>query len=213
MTRYSLLSASECRRVESSVLALEENWRGDDSVLRTLGSPAYRNVDDMPVYFAHAAQDNPLLREHFGWLYERVFNLLEWVLDVPVVLAADAALPGFHILDTSSAYPGGGLHVDSAHEALGLPAFSEITDNVAFTLPVGLPCEAGVDVAVQGPEGTPPARMAPLRSRCFKLQLGYLHVFAGNRPHQIAPCPAVPGLRMTLQGHAVPLGNRAAVFW
>lgn len=67
-----------------------------------------------------------LLREHFGWLYERVFNLLEWVLEVPVVLAADAALLGFHILDTSNAYPGGGLHVDSAHEALGFPAFTKI---------------------------------------------------------------------------------------
>jgi hypothetical protein len=205
MTRYSLLSAGECRRVESSVLALAERWRGNEQTLRTLGSPVYRNVEDMPVYFAHAAQDNPLLRAHFAWLYERVFNLLEWVLEVPVELAPNAALPGFHILDTSNPYPGGGLHIDSGHEALGFPSLPNIGDNVAFTLPVGLPCEAGVDVALEG-VGTPAAC-------CFKFQLGYLHLFAGNRPHQIAPCPAVRGLRMTLQGHAVPLGARAAVFW
>lgn len=213
MTRYSLLSPGECRRVESSVLALAEKWRGDDLTLRTLGSPAYRNADDMPLYFAHAVDDNPLLRGHFGWLYERVFNLLEWVLGVPVVQASGAALPGFHILDTSNAYPGGGLHLDSGHEALGFPPLPNLGDNVAFTLPVGLSCEAGVDVAVEAHEPTLPGRARPLKRRCFKFQLGYLHVFAGNRPHQIAPCPAVPGLRMTLQGHAVPLGNRAAVFW
>jgi hypothetical protein len=213
MMRFSLLSTGEARRVEAAVLALAEKWRGGAGTLHTLGSPAYQSAHDMAAYRTHAVEDNRLLGEHFGWLYARVFNLLEWVLGVPVVLAPNAALPGFHILDTAIPYPGGGLHVDSAHEALGLPPLPNLGDNVAFTLPIALPCDTGVDVAVDGYAPSESGRVRPLTLRCFKLQLGYLHVFAGNRPHQIGSCPAAPGLRMTLQGHAVPLGRQAAVFW
>jgi hypothetical protein len=211
MTRYSLLSADEARHVESAVLGLAKNWRGCGA-LRTLGSPAYQNVQATAAYFAHAAEDNPLLGEHFAWLYARIFNLLEWVLEVPIVRAPHAALPGFHILDTASAYPGGGLHIDSAHEALGFPPLPNLGDNVAFTLPIALSCDTGIDVAIET-ERRERGRLRPLTLRCFEFRLGYLHVFAGNRPHQIAPCSATPGLRITLQGHAVPLGHRAAVFW
>ena len=210
--QVSLLGPGDCRRLESTVVALRDRWRNPELGLATLGSPVYRNGESLERYFSHAAEDNPMLRAHFWWAYARVFTALECLLPVPLSLLPSLALPGFHILDTSRGFDGGGFHRDGGHLALGLGSRLEVADNVSFTLPVRLPCAAGVDIAISPASGAAGPNAVP-ESRRFAFRTGDLHLFSGDRLHQIAPCPPAPGLRLTLQGHVVPLGHRAVVFW
>ena len=51
----------------------------DPSSFFTLGAASY--LDELPGYREHAVRLNPVLRDGFGWLYERVFEFLgkrEW---------------------------------------------------------------------------------------------------------------------------------------
>ena len=48
-------------------------------------------------YYALVMRENPILRENFAWLYERVIDALANHLDGPISREHDRALPGFHL--------------------------------------------------------------------------------------------------------------------
>ena len=66
----------------------------------TVGAASYIDAvpgTTPPRYSEILAETNPVLREHFQWLYARVMNKLSMHLQAVVRTADELALPGFHV--------------------------------------------------------------------------------------------------------------------
>jgi hypothetical protein len=109
-----VLSSVECELVRQTVHALRSSWiaRGSaDYPFYTVGAASYIDAvpgTTPPRYSEILVETNPVLREHFDWLYARVMNKLSVHLQVEVRTADELALPGFHVWK--------GLSVPTYHE-------------------------------------------------------------------------------------------------
>ena len=97
-----LLTPDECSRLCCDIAELRPAWTsrgGRPANFFTLGAPSY--LDDSSCYRGRAAEMNPLLRKHFGWLYTKLCDFLSWRLGASVQFAEPLALPGFHIWESA----------------------------------------------------------------------------------------------------------------
>lgn len=94
-----ILTEEECKAVIKSVDELHPHWRKFQSDrFYTLGAAAYQEGYYEPEkYNEIAAKMNPILKENFGWVYERVIKKLSEQIG-PCELIDPLAYPGFHIL-------------------------------------------------------------------------------------------------------------------
>src|SRR5262249_21334787 len=118
------------------------------SVLHGRRSELHRRVPGTtpPRYSEILVETNPVLREHFDWLYARVMNKLSVHLQAEVRTADELALAGFHVwqgqsIPTSSL----SIHFDLQYMSIPWPdlARSDHSRPLSFTLPIALPRGGG----------------------------------------------------------------------
>jgi hypothetical protein len=187
------------------------------------------------LYLRKARNLNPILKDRFGWLYDRVAKTLAMALEAPTSYPKDLALPGFHIYQRAirekrSIFPGVFLpgvsfHFDMQWKKIdwGDPDKVNFKLPLSFTLPVALPDGgAGLnvwDIHREECTGLGPAERQQLRlSRTktyhpYKLGRAVLH--SGLQMHQIAPTQDFkPGdERITLQGHGIMRDGVWQLYW
>lgn len=235
-----ILSPDDCERVRRTVHALRQSWimRGNPKYpFYTVGAASYidavwQQPDRRPPRYSELlAQSNPMLREHFQWLYARVMYELSIYLQVVVRTADELALPGFHIWE-GMGVPTSPLSIHFDLQYLSIPwpdvARSDRTRPLSFTLPIALPRGGGglnswdlsyeAHAAEYGRTGriTPVDEIARQRKPTFHpYTLGVLTLHSGHTLHQIAAVDqAYPDdERITLQGHGLYCDGAWTIYW
>ena len=231
-----VLSSEECELARQAVHALRSSWiaRGSaDYPFYTVGAASY--IDAVPSttpprYSQILVETNPLLREHFDWLYARVMNKLSVHLQTEVRTADELALPGFHVwqglsVPTSSL----SIHFDLQYLSIPWPnvARSDHSRPLSFTLPIALPRGGGGlntwDLSyeeqaahLQANKFTPVEEIARSRTQTFHPYTpGVLMLHSGHTLHQIAAVDkAYPDdERITLQGHGLYCDGAWTIYW
>lgn len=230
LIREPVLDPTACAGVVDELLALRPHWRPGAGPFPffLLGAAGYFDGVKAPVrYFELAATYNPLLRERFGWLLERVRQAVERRVGREAQWFPGAALPGFHIYlaHTVFALPVASIHYDLQYQVLDLTGLADVdlSQPLSFTLPISLPkagsglntweeeydpsCDGGQDDV-----GNSAARVAPVR---HPYHLGELVMHSGHTLHQAAPAPFASSdeRRITLQGHGIRAGGRMHLYW
>lgn len=108
VTSLPLLTESECAQLKLTVEELQEHWiqRHPTVPFYTLGASNYFDIAYNPElpYYRMAQQYNPILRQHFAWLYDRLSVCLSQHLQAPTAYRESLALPGFHIFLSHPAF-------------------------------------------------------------------------------------------------------------
>jgi hypothetical protein len=230
LIREPVLDPAECARAVDEIVALRTHWTPRAGIFPffSFGAASYMDAAAAPArYLDLAATCNPLLRERFGWLLERVKQTISHRLGLEAEWFPRGALPGFHIYLAHDifALPVASVHYDRQYLLLdwrdmGEPDFDQ---PVSFTLPISLPaagsglntwpmeldpddCQAdkAIHAIVRDVAPTPQA-----------YRLGEMVMHSGHMLHQAAPAPfAHPDeRRITLQGHAIKAGGRLYLYW
>lgn len=233
ITSFTLLAPEECRRIEDALTELRAHWipRGPAGTsFFTLGAASY--LDELPAYREHAARLNPVLRDGFGWLYERVFEFLGKRLRAPVEPADGMGWPGFHVWLAPAIFvrPQASVHFDLQYERTW-PDRGEGVDYtrpLSFTLPIRLPRRGGglnvwdLDYArfrAFSDKVGPGVRASDLTMVLDRLRhpysAGALAMHSGHLLHQIGEIDEVEpdDQRITLQGHGLFQRGAWRVYW
>jgi hypothetical protein len=221
-----VLRPKECEAVRERVVALREHWtRRSEGDFFTLGAAAYLDAPARLDAYTKIAQTlNPVLRENFEWLYERVRGGLEQVLGQPVSYTCECALPGFHIFlfsgdDQSSDRPATRAHFDLQwmHAMPGHPP----EETLSFTLLVEEPSGGSSMEIWPAHKNAVPSNFNALQyaathsSRTLRYSPGYMVVHDGLLLHAIgqASIAAPRGTRITLQGHGARSSEGWKLYW
>lgn len=192
----------------------------------TLGAASYIDAAaGSSKYAEFAAEFSPVLRDNFGWLYERVCGVLASALGAPVTLSDKLAPPGFHIYLSSKLFekPIASIHCDSQyslHEWDDPDA--DFTRPMSFTLPVALPRNGGglnvwdltyEELAAAG--GDMSALLGSRARTCHSYRKGFMALHSGHVMHQAAPGVDVQpdDERITLQGHGIFANGAWRLYW
>lgn len=231
ITQIPMLSEEECLEVRSAIYDLKKLWYFRERGKATLGAASYMDaiIKDKArqFYYAKAKLFNPLLRKHFGWLYERLSNVLTKELEKPVCYQETFALPGIHIFfPKPTSFEGRNLlHQDFNCTLLkwSSPGDVDYQNPISFTLTIALPkCGGGLnllDISLDEynklsiEEQTQIKKSAKLSFYPYKV--GHLLIRSGVVFHKIAPMPDIqPGEeRITLQGHGTLCKNTWHLYW
>jgi len=231
-----VLSSEECELARQHVHALRPSWitRGSaDYPFYTVGAASYIDAvpgTKPPRYSEILVETNPVLREHFDWLYARVMNKLSVHLQAVVRTADELALPGFHVwqglsVPTSSL----SIHFDLQYLSVPWPDVvrSDHSRPLSFTLPIALPRGGGglntwdlsfeeQAAQLQASKFAPVEEIAQSRTRTFHPYTpGVLMLHSGHTLHQIAAVDQVypDDERITLQGHGLYCDGAWTIYW
>lgn len=224
-----VLTNEECDRVRETIMLLRPSWRSRDPWVPfyTLGAASYLDaVGKAPSYKRLVNEYNPLLKEHFSWLYERVTGLLGEHLGAPATCAENLAVPGFHIFIESNIFElsVASIHCDSQyrlHDWSGKDA--DLGNPVSFTLSIALPKNGGGlntwDVSYDEILARASEKLEdPTCGRelvYHAYRRGHMAVHSGHMLHQIAPGKDLQpeDERITLQGHAILADGIWQLYW
>jgi hypothetical protein len=227
-----LLTPEECERVHDDVHALRDRWiqRRPGLPFFTLGVASYLDAvnGNFANYRERARQLNPILKEHFGFLYERLCERLSAELGMPVRLDDDLAFPGFHIFLAHPEFtkPIASVHYDMQFQLIDWSAYGAVdTDRqLSLTLAIRMPrAGSGLQVwdinqlalrELSKEERTVKARENKV-GRYHRYEPGAVVVHSGYQLHQIAPAKEMveDDERLTLQAHAVPTEREWILYW
>jgi hypothetical protein len=224
-----VLTADECARVRETIMALRPSWvrRSPWFPFFTIGAASYMDAAASPPgYYRMAAQYNPILAEHFSWLYDRVAAVVSQHLGAPAAYAENLGLPGFHIYLSSKLFekPIASIHCDSQYSLHDWSGRNADLDNpVSFTLSIALPKNGGGlntwDVTYDQVTAQPDGKLAELISGreliYHAYQQGHMVMHSGHLLHQAAPGRDVQpeDERITLQGHGILAGGAWRLYW
>lgn len=155
-----LLRETECLEVRSQIHSMINLWEQLEPMLPfyILGSPIYKEgkLDNLTFYNNKVKLFNPIMREHFGWLYQRLSNALAKEFGEPACYRETLALPGFHILiwhDDYKLHPSWGIgsppHCDRQYKLLNSEILKEINLDkvITFTLSITMAnTNCGLDI-------------------------------------------------------------------
>lgn len=229
MNDIALLTEEECLKISFEVYELKEFWIQRHPLLPfyTLGvASPYDVPKDKQGYYNKAKLYNSILREHFGWLYERLAGTLFKHLGEPTFYPDQLALPGFHIFLGHKAFeqPMGTVHCDKSYMFHWEPS-EEINFNnpISFTLPISLPKLGGGMYVwdlqyeeVKGLDHQEIEQLAIMRKNSFHpYKVGKLVLHSGHMVHQIAPGKNLQpdDERITLQGHGLICQDTWQLHW
>ncbi|MCH2171881.1 hypothetical protein MK489_13940 [Myxococcota bacterium] len=228
--RIEAIDHSDCERVRSTLLQLSEFWRKRNTKLPlfTLGAATYIDSrPDLKTYYGYVKSDNPILWEHFEWVYQRLVVALGKYIGGPINFDHDQAVPGFHLYRFHPAFEKNiaEIHFDRQQTRLRWPENAEIdwSDPISFTLPIALPRTGGglhtweIDWQEFREAGSE-ARKLLIRDSSKTLhvyRLGELVVHSGNQLHQVAPGVHLSpeDERFTLQGHGLYCDGAWRLYW
>jgi hypothetical protein len=222
-----LFSPAECQVVRSTVIKLRASWFQRTPLLPfyTLGAASYLDAQENEAkYIERACLYNPVLQEHFGWLYERLADSLARRLGAPATYGPNVALPGFHVFLAHPAYMKvpSSIHVDSQYQNLNWSWAHKVSQPISFTVAISLPNEgsginfwrlSGADLAGLPQEEV--NRMLREKRTFFPYAIGCLHLHFGHLIHQVAtPKQLLKGdERITLQGHGLLCDGTWQLYW
>jgi hypothetical protein len=222
------LTEEECRQVRTKIIELRPYWEQRHPLLPsfTLGTAAYLDAPKgEQLYREKAARSNPVLAEHFSWLYERLKRSLTERLGRPVAYHADQALPGFHLFLAHEAFRNiaPSIHADWQYRDLDWSWARTAGEPMSFTLAISLPRSGGglnvwdLDAAelVSLPNEKKRRIFNDHQPTYIAYQLGELNVHFGLLIHQIAPPREVfeGDERFTLQGHGLLCDGVWQMYW
>lgn len=238
--KLGVFTPDESEAIARRVNELQPHWitrRG--GALHTLGTAAYLDVPDAataqhfgmaadaPLYYRRVAELNPILRENFGWVYDRLGASLAEHLGAPTRYTSRCALPGFHVFSESPDWAVQAAHVphfDRQFSELDWQAKGKIDfhRSISFTLAVKLPAEGGglktweVDYyeVMAMPVEQRKDFIRAGKSTLHPYEVGGWVCHSGNALHQIAPWRCHPGdQRITLQGHGLYYDDAWNLYW
>jgi hypothetical protein len=227
LSQHDLLSARECAEVRDQVIALKGRWtRRSGGSFFTLGAASYMDAArDRTDYLEAAKATNPLLRDSFGWLHERVRGFFEDLLGEAVRFDPLYALPGFHVFEQKGE--------DRSRENVAARAHFDLQwmhlfpgwippRTLSFTLPIEEP-SGGASMAVWPARYEEVVRFNLSAVDCASSRpqqtltyaRGRIVVHDGLVLHAIgrASVPTPVGYRITLQGHGVRSPEGWTVYW
>lgn len=215
----NLLTSSECQQAVATVHKLKQFWisRRPGVPFYTLGTGSYfhagsgKLLDDN--YYTLIKKYNPLLKKHFGWLYQHLADTLAQELDAPTSYSDNLALPGFHIFLCHKAFEQSSpqMHRDLQYRQHIWHENQENKKHISFTLSLKLPqFGSGIniwDLHHREVDKLSQAEMESLaqsrKKEFYPYQLGKFALHSGHFVHQIAPAQNMQpdDERITLQGH------------
>lgn len=227
----AMLMPFEAQQITQEVHHSRPYWkqRHATAPFFTLGVASYLDggAGKGKAYTEGVAQLNPLLRERFGLLYDRLSDVLTEALKCPVFYDERFSLPGFHIYlgDEVFTRPVAKIHCDLQYRNLdwsGVPGV-DFTDPLSFTLPVSLPQSGGglnywnlgrTDADTL-PREEFAQRFREQPPEYFPYTEGRLVLHSGQMIHQASLMSDLqPGdERITLQGHGVRVDGRWLLYW
>ncbi len=225
-----VLTELECQEIRSAIYALKADWLRRNPYLPfyTLGAASYIDAaQNVQTYSELAQRYNPILRDRFQWLYEKVALLLSEWLQAPVEYPSQLALPGFHIYLSCKAFeqPIASIHCDSQYQLLPWPdpQSADFTRPLSFTLAIALPKFGGGlnlwDLSYQDIVGLNQAEFQQLvrtqPQEYYPYQQGHLVLHSGHQLHQAAPAQNIQpdDERITLQGHSFFSQGKWQLYW
>ncbi len=226
-----LLTADECAQVATSLDALRPYWEKTSPFGRmyVLGAASYIHASREPAgsrYHERAARLAPVMRAHFGWVYERMLCAIAAAYGGAAVLAEGLGPPGFHIYrwDRARRPQVTSVHCDLQYEAHDFARYGtpDLASPLSFTVAVREPPGGAamnlwprtIADARRNPRASFRAELATTPPRRVRYQLGELTLHSGLAFHQIEPFVLAPGeVRVTLQGHAVRCDDTWQVYW
>jgi hypothetical protein len=230
LDRSPLLEPKECGRVLDDVLALRERWtkRASDVPFFTLGVASYLDARQSQAdYRKRAAESNPLLRDHFDWLLERVKKRVSDATGLKASWLPNAALPGFHVFLAHWAFTiaPSAVHFDTQHRLLDwsdLPG-ADFSDLLSFTLPIQLPATGGgLNIWNIDQRDFPDTQSKAffdaargLKPTLHEYRVGHIVMHSGNLLHQMAGTARMESddRRVTLQGHGTRANGQIYLYW
>jgi hypothetical protein len=171
---------------------------------------------------------NPILRERFGWLYERLLQTLEEHFGEPVRYWDTLGLPGFKMFLGHEAFAS---EFDVSHydeQQYTLPESERLQDGyldkqLTFTLPIALPKSgSGLEVwnlhakETQGLSREDKDQLLLTRQkRLYRYKAGELVSHSGLYYHRVPPIRDVQpdDERITLQGHGIFYQGSWQLYW
>jgi hypothetical protein len=224
----SILSAEQLEDVVESVFRLREHWVERAQGFFTLGLALYKDGREAEGGPLDVDESNGKLEENFGTALAELRAFLARELDAEVEWGQGLPLPGFHVFDATALRPGeptGDAHFDIQYV---WGRFEEpVLDVVSVTVPIRVPASGTsleywpVDYAeferLYSDETIDSVADA---ERLFPMhEVSYVRgkpcVIRGLPLHRIGTTPRVEpsDYRITLQGHAVRLGDRWVAYW
>ncbi len=169
---------------------------------------------------------NPILREHFSWLYQRVTDVVGQHLGAPAACTENLGLPGFHIYLASKIFekPVASIHCDSQYSFHDWSGQNADLDNpISFTLSIALPQNGGglntwdvsYEQVVARAGGTQADLVAGHELVYHAYKKGNMALHSGHVLHQAAPARDVQrnDERITLQGHGILADGVWRLYW
>jgi hypothetical protein len=222
------LDESACDALCRQVHRLRSHWvqRLEGLPMYSLGAVAYLDAAAGEAdYLAAAARDNPILLEHFGWLYRRLEEALDQRLAGPVAYPAGKALPGFHVFLAHPffTFMEPSIHADLQYQRTDWSWARNISRPFTFTVALALPHEGGGlnvwDVSGRQLDALPSAQRSralhAAKKQFVAYRRGHLSLQFGHQMHQIAtPKTLVDGdQRVTFQGHGLLCDGVWQLYW
>ncbi|MFN8610836.1 MAG: hypothetical protein U0931_25060 [Vulcanimicrobiota bacterium] len=222
------LSPQECQHIADQVLALQPHWeaRLGPYGFATLGCAAYLDVDDER-YAEKSSLLNPLLRETFAPVYERVRTYFSQLLAEPAYYDEAYSYPGFHLFEfqgneTSADSPAERAHFDYQFAKV-FPDFAStyLAPPLTFTLPIQEPSSgSSLEMWDLRPDGHAQINYEHKQyarnhsSRTVHYHVGRIFTHDGLNLHAMGRiAPGTVGRRMTLQGHAYKTERGWLLYW
>ena len=236
LTYIDLLTERECLEIRSQIYNMRNVWEQLEPKLPffILGSPIYKEAkaNNLTFYNNKVKFLNPIMHEHFGWVYQRLSNALAKELGEPTCYKEILALPGFHILiwdDDYKLHPTWGIgsppHCDHQYKLLSSEILKEINLDkvITFTLSITMANKnCGLDIwdlhatEVIGHSQTEINELLNSRKKTFYPYLaGQVAIQSGLFFHRVPPFQIVQpeDERITLQGHCFFSQGTCQIYW
>jgi hypothetical protein len=231
---HDLLTSQECAQISEKIISLESYWepRLGPYQFATLGCAAYLDAGKAGESLAGTAYAdksralNPILKETFADIYERVRLYFCGLLQDEAYYDEAYSYPGFHLFkfegnEIAQDNPSERAHFDYQFAQI-FPDFAKsLTMPITFTLPIQDPSSgSSLEMWDLRPEGhaeidyehIPFARTHP--SKNLPYTVGRIFSHDGLNLHAMGRIPiGTVGRRMTLQGHVFKTEKGWLLYW
>jgi hypothetical protein len=207
-----VLTAEESGRVRDEVHSLKYLW--DDERHRLGAGISYYRP--RALYYATGKQMNPILREHFDWVYNKLIEAFEKHFAVKTIFRDDLALPGFNIYcgPTDFSTIRYNVHIDLQFMELNWEpkGSADFDTTMSFTLPIASPVHgAGLNIWDVTQSDIPEqeleeSELLDARNAIYqRYEVGVATIHDGRHYHQmtVAENWLPTDERITLQGHGL----------
>lgn len=217
------IEEAQAEQYVDKIHALRKHWvqRHHPLPYYTLGVSAYEEGREEPSSYSEKLKStNVVLRKNFGCLYDRVADVLREAFGSQVFYSDRLALPGFHVLGSSTwfALPFATPHFDGQFRLLDWTGMEDVdfSNPKTFTLPLKVPGGgAGLDMWDIDKSKEEERVYSREPDYCHEYIVGELTLTDGLYRHRMAPYINVKDSdqRITFQGHAVSVGNQWCLYW